>query len=252
MSVPEEDGFLFSAKDMLAYRKRLGVGPNFAPPTGTILCLQSDPLKDAAKRYRGRRKRGFMADFYLLKRLEERVGLAGNFGVGAPVTAALVEELAAFGVKRFVLVGICGGIGVSSRAGDLIIVGSAIRDEGTSAHYLPPSREVSASPALVLRLEQALAGAGHAYAVGKSWTTDAPYRERLSDLVRHRRDGALAVEMEAAGLYAAARELGVAACATLVVGDTISGSKWRLDHDQKLTRDALRTVVDASVKALVA
>ncbi len=88
--------------------------------------------------------------------------------------------------------------------GLLIVVSSAIRDEGASYHYLPPIREVIANPLSVATLETAVKQKGWPYIVGKTWTTDAPYRETASKVALRKNEGCLTVEMEAASFIAVA------------------------------------------------
>jgi hypothetical protein len=76
-------------------------------------------------------------------------------GIGAPLAAGLLEEMIALGCRNFVA---CGGAGVLNRElaqGHLVVPTAAVRDEGTSYHYLPPGREVTPSP----RLKGCCAGA---------------------------------------------------------------------------------------------
>ena len=77
--------------------------------------------------------------------------------MGAPLAVGILEELIALGCRKFIA---CGGAGVLNQAialGNLVIPASAVRDEGTSYHYLPPSREVSATPAAVAAIRSRLA-----------------------------------------------------------------------------------------------
>src|SRR3954463_5348363 len=77
-------------------------------------------------------------------------------GVGAPLAAAMLEEAIALGCRKFVA---CGGAGVLDRSialGHLVVPTAAIRDEGTSYHYLPPAREVEPSPEGVADIEATL------------------------------------------------------------------------------------------------
>ncbi|MHC4481281.1 MAG: nucleoside phosphorylase, partial [Planctomycetota bacterium] len=93
-------------------------------------------------------------------------------GVGAPLAGALLDELIAFGCRKFI---VCGGAGVLDKeiaVGHIIVPTSAVRDEGTSYHYLPPNREVSASPEGVAAIERTLGEQSVGYVVGKTWTTD--------------------------------------------------------------------------------
>ena len=120
--------------------------------------------------------------------------------VGAPLAAGLFEELIARGGRRFI---VCGGSGVldsSIGSGHIVVPTSAIRDEGTSYHYLPPTREVSASAEVVTVIERVLA-AHHIDSVsGKTWTTDGIYRETPTKMAMRRAEGCLTVEMETAAI----------------------------------------------------
>ena len=82
------------------------------------------------------------------------------------------------------------------------MIDRALRDEGTSHHYLPPSAFVEVDRGLADRAFAGLAPLPHLIHRGTSWTTDAPYRETEHDIAAARAEGALAVEMEAAALYA--------------------------------------------------
>lgn len=147
-------------------------------------------------------------------------------GVGAPLAAGVLEELIAMGCEAFV---VCGGAGVLRRdvvVGHPVIVTAAVRDEGTSYHYMAPSREVAADPGPVAALEGVLRRYGVAYLKGKTWTTDAFYRETAGRVALRREEGCLTVEMEAAALLAVARFRGVALGQLLYGGDDVSGAEW--------------------------
>ena len=147
-------------------------------------------------------------------------------GIGAPMAVALLEEVIAFGAKKFIA---CGGAGVLDSdiaVGHLLVAVSAIRDEGTSYHYLPPSREVSASPSAVTAIEKTLQRRDVAYLLTKSWTTDAFYRETPGKVALRKADGCLAVEMEAAALFALAQFRDVQMGQMLYGGDDLGGEFW--------------------------
>jgi uridine phosphorylase len=147
-------------------------------------------------------------------------------GVGAPLAAAMLEEVIARGCKKFIA---CGGAGVldkSVAAGHLVVPSAAIRDEGTSYHYLPPGREVSASPEGVAAIEAVLQAHQIPYIVAKTWTTDGIYRETPAKLQLRRSEGCLTVEMEAAAFFAVACFRGVLFAQILYGGDDLSGPEW--------------------------
>lgn len=147
-------------------------------------------------------------------------------GVGAPLAAGLLEEVIAHGARAFI---VCGGAGVLDRtvaAGHLLVPTAAVRDEGTSYHYLPPSREVAPTPAAVAALTRTLQAHRVPYIEGKTWTTDAFYRETPAKVQLRRREGCLTVEMEAAALFAVAQFRGVALAQLLYGGDDVGGDEW--------------------------
>ena len=153
-------------------------------------------------------------------------------GVGAPAASGLLEEAIAFGCRKFIA---CGGCGVLERGiavGHLIVVSGAIRDEGVSYHYLPASREVAANPIGVNALMHILDERGIPYTVGKTWTTDAPYRETLNKIQMRRSEGCLTVEMESAAMIAVAQFRNVVFGQALYGGDDLSGMEWDNRHWQ--------------------
>ena len=146
--------------------------------------------------------------------------------MGAPLVAGLLEEVIALGCSKFIA---CGSAGVLTRdiaVGHIVVPVSAIRDEGTSYHYLPPTREVQASPEAVSAIEQVLKRYSIPYILGKTWTTDAFYRETPSKVKLRCEEGCLTVEMEAAALFAVARFRQVLLGQILCGGDDVSGEEW--------------------------
>ncbi len=156
-------------------------------------------------------------------------------GVGAPLSVALLEEVIAIGCTKFIA---CGGAGVLDPAiavGHLLIPQSAVRDEGTSYHYLPPSREVAANADGIAAIEAALQANQIDYVLGKTWTTDAIYRETREKITRRRAEGCLTVEMETASFFACAEFRGVTFGQILYGGDDVSGTDWDHRHWDKQT-----------------
>lgn len=159
-------------------------------------------------------------------------------GVGAPIAAGLLEEAIAFGCRKFIACGGCGVLEKDIAVGHLIVVSSAVRDEGVSYHYLPPSREVTADPGGVNALVSTLDRRGVPYQVGKTWTTDAPYRETANKIARRREEGCLTVEMESAAFMAVAQFRGAIFGQVLYGGDDLSGAVW--DKRQWQSRSSIR------------
>lgn len=147
-------------------------------------------------------------------------------GVGAPMAAGLLEEVMPRGCKKFIA---CGGAGVLEKGiavGHIVVPRAAVRDEGTSYHYLPPAREVSASSEGIAAIERVLKEHRMDYIISKTWTTDAPYRETPEKVRLRKSEGCLTVEMEAAAFFAVAQFRGIVFAQMLYGGDDVSGSDW--------------------------
>ena len=162
---------------------------------------------------------------YLHKHKGESVAII-HPGVGAPLAAGFLEEAIAFGGKKFIACGGAGALDERVKFGHVIVPESAIRDEGTSYHYLPPSREVSAHPDAVKAIINVLENHSVPYDTGKTWTTDAIYRETPERIKRRRDEGALTVEMEASAFFAIAQFRNVIFGQMLYGGDDVSGDVW--------------------------
>jgi uridine phosphorylase len=162
-------------------------------------------------------------------------------GVGAPLAAGLLEEVIALGCNKFIA---CGGAGVldtTIAVGHILVPTSAIRDEGTSYHYLPPGRQVSANPEGVAAIEHVLQAHHCEYVLTQTWTTDAIYRETAAKVQMRKAEGCLAVEMEAAAFFAVAQFRGVQFAQLLYGGDDLGSSEWdsRLWTSQTSVREKL-------------
>ena len=159
--------------------------------------------------------------FFAVNSTDGRVAVC-CMGVGAPAVVAQVEVLASLGVRRFLSVGTAGGLGPDQAPGDVVVLNAAVRDEGVSYHYLPPDAAVRPDADLTQAFTTALERAGMPVMSGATWTTDAPYRETVQEVLEYRRRGVLTVEMEAAALFAVGQARHIA-LASAVVLDAVFG-----------------------------
>lgn len=130
-----------------------------------------------------------------------QVGVVGC-AVGAPYAVLVAEQMFASGCEVLFSITSAGQIGARATPPYFVLVNRALRDEGTSYHYLPPSRFAEADPALLSAARASLAAADVEVAEGASWTTDAPFRETEAAIADADAQAVLSVEMECAGLYA--------------------------------------------------
>lgn len=199
-------------------------------PGCLVLCFFSEVVEAIATRDDAKQVKVLAAahgahPIYEIEYRGQRLALL-HPGVGAPLAAAFLEEAIALGCRTVVAVGGAGALVPDLVLGHAIVVESAIRDEGTSYHYLAPSRTVEADKAGVAALQETLDEAGVAYVSGRTWTTDAFYREARSRVDRRVAEGCVAVEMEAAAFVAVTRYRGVGFAQLLYAGDSLAGPTW--------------------------
>jgi uridine phosphorylase len=135
------------------------------------------------------------------------VGIVGC-AVGAPFAVLIAEQLFASGCRFLLSLTSAGQIKAAGPTPYFVIIDRALRDEGTSYHYAAPADYAEADPRLVAMAADALKLNHQRVIIGASWTTDAPFRETADAIEACRSLGVLAVEMEAAALYAFARKTG--------------------------------------------
>jgi uridine phosphorylase len=222
-------------------------------PAHAVLCFFQDVIAKMVETFAGRE----------IDEIRSEIGLVPVYqldyhgapltvvhpGVGAPLAVGFAEELIARGVRAFVA---CGGAGVlvpDVALGHVVVPTAAIRDEGTSYHYLPASRTVEPSPDAVAAILDTLRQRDIAHVTGMTWTTDALYRETREKLARRVEEGCLTVEMEAAAFFAVAKFRGVSFGQVLYAGDDLSGDAWDArGWDQEATaREQLFHVAAESV-----
>jgi uridine phosphorylase len=157
------------------------------------------------------------------------------------MATAMTEEVIALGADVIIFCGGSGALDASLDLGQVIVPTTALRDEGTSYHYLPPSREVSPSADAVAAIVEVLTSNNVPFAEGKTWTTDAVYRETPDLVAARRADGCLVVEMEASALFALGEFRGVSIGALLYAGDSLASGSWDHRHwnDQTAIRERL-------------
>jgi uridine phosphorylase len=205
---------------------------NIAPDTVPEICIldpDGDILRHVLASGRARRLPHWACYHTELQGFEQEGVSFGIIGcaVGAAFAVLVAEELFASGCRLLISVTSAGQILPVGEPPYFILIDRALRDEGTSYHYLPPAAYSVAEEGLVRRAEAALAAGGMPIQIGAAWTTDAPFRETADAIAMAESEGILAVEMEAAALYAfaAAREQAVLCFAH------ITNQMGRVDED---------------------
>lgn len=219
------------------------VTPSGRAPEHCVVCFFQDVIAQLRQDGRAREVDSMRSEFgpHPLYEIEHDGRRLAFFhpGVGAPLAAFILEEVIAHGCRKFIA---CGGAGVLDNeiaVGHIVVPDRAVRDEGTSYHYLPPGREVAATPEAVAAIEATLARQGMSYRTGKTWTTDGLYRETREKTRLRQSEGCLTVEMEAATFFAVAQFRGVQFGQLLYGGDSLGGEWDSRDWTTHTVREKL-------------
>jgi len=179
-----------------------------------------------------------------LAAVDERSLVLTKSPLGAPIAAILLEELVAFGVRRAVFLGHCGSIQDDVGLGEIVLPAQVVREDGTSYHYLPGGAECKPDSRLLDRLQQWLQQTGIPARRGRTWTTDALYRETQGKIERYRSEGVLAVDMEVSGLFAVGAARMVEIVALLLVSDQFSSDAWTAGFFHPLLVERERQLIE--------
>ena len=239
---------IVNPQGFLEYLGRIGLDVQIERPGGVVICYQRSLLEYVLENHETTRVDLRMgAQLYLIDETDRRVAVVGGFGVGAPIAAMILEQLVALGVTRFLTIGTSGALQKQLDIGDIVVCDRAIRDEGTSYHYLAPSEFSCASVELTERARRSLDKLGIAFTVGTSWTIDAPFRETNAEVKRYQDEGVLTVEMEAAALFAVAEYRNVQIGAILTISDTLADLNWNPQFHTSKTQAGLETLYRVAV-----
>lgn len=148
--------------------------------------------------------------------------------VGAPACVAALEEIIATGARKIVLFGSCGILDNAAAQDKIIVPVAAFRDEGTSYHYLAASEEVAMEEQAVRALTACLEKLDIPYVLGKTWTTDAIYRETPRLIAERKRYGCIVVEMECAAALAVTQFRNIPFIQFLYGADSLDSVNWEI------------------------
>src|SRR5215475_13610574 len=183
---------------------------NVAPASIPEICVldpDGDILRSLLARGEARLDEGwacYHTQLYSFSRAGMEFGIVGC-AVGASFAVLIAEEMFASGCKLLISVTSSGQIVPVRPPPYFIVIDRALRDEGTSYHYMPASDYSYAAPALIAAIDGAFKALPIPVLTGATWTTDAPFRETQPAIEAMREKNLMAVEMEAAALYAFAQ-----------------------------------------------
>lgn len=242
---------LVTPKAYLAYARSRGAVPKGNPPDGLILAYHKTLMRHVLHNHPVRKVKGFFGEMLLLGETDHRVAIIGNFGVGAPAAVIQLEEFIEWGVRKFITVGTAGALQPGLAIGDLVVCDKAIRDEGSSHHYVRPSKYAYPSSKLTEHVRTELRSRRFKFMSGTSWTIDAPYRETVAEARRYRRQGVLTVEMEAAALFAVAKYRRAQVAALFSISDYLAADiPWQPKFHLRRGHIGLERLYRVAVEAL--
>ena len=228
---------LFSARDYIKYRK---FPKNL--PKKYIIVYQNYVLKYFKRKYKPKKIRLYrLITLYKYK----DIGFVKIEGVGSPLAATVIEELIASGGKVFLNIGLAGGL----QDEGVFLCTKALRDEGTSYHYLPHGKFTFPEKKLTERLRRSMEKHNIKYSKAITWTIDAPYRETKAEIEHYRKRGIATVEMEASALFAVAKLRKVRIASAFVVSDVLL-KKWEPKFHTINVKQTLNKLIDASMDCL--
>lgn len=207
-------------------RRQKGLAAAAVPPLN-ILDPDGDILRHLVATGQAQRSQTwpcYHSEMYEFERLGTCIGIVGC-AVGAPYAVLLAEQMHACGGRLLVNITSSGQLKPLGAPPYYVLVERALRDEGTSYHYLPPSDFAEADPKLLAEADAAFRSVGATVLRGATWTTDAPFRETEAVVARGTALGLAAIEMESAALYAFGRARGAAVLCLAHVTNTMAISE---------------------------
>jgi uridine phosphorylase len=245
---------VFRPEALLREARRQRQLPLVAVPEICVLDPDGDVVRHLKRTGAGRIHEGWACYHTELLAFDlDGFGEAGIVGcaVGAPFAVLVAEQLFASGCQLLISVTSAGQITPIGPTPYFVLINRALRDEGTSYHYLPPSTFTEAPDAkLLARVEDRIRTLpAIVLHVGATWTTDAPYRETEAAISRARNLGALAVEMEAAALYAFSAATGHPVLCFAHVTNAMAQSEGDFEKGEADGAKATLAVVSATARA---
>jgi uridine phosphorylase len=195
---------VFTAENLLREARRQKALPPARVPRLCVLDPDGDIVRWLVAANRAERHPHwacYHTDLFTFTQDELQLGIVGG-AIGSSFAVLVAEELFASGCELLISVTSAGQIVAVAEPPYFILIEKALRDEGTSYHYLPAAEFSCIAPRVLAALNDALARTATPLLRGAAWTTDAPFRETASAVAHCHDLGIMAVEMEAAALYA--------------------------------------------------
>jgi hypothetical protein len=236
LSIPDKarkygDKAVIEPARVIQERKKIGLHPSCPVPAGAIMCYDTAFWDWVCTGPGNVECDGWLKGAYLVPCNDSWVLVLKVPGFGAPTAVMTLEEQ-------------------NMNIGDIVLCDRAIRDEGTSHHYLPVEKYAFACTELTENLSTAFERKGVEYRKGTSWTTDAPYRETIDELRQYRSDGVATVEMEVSALFAVGAYRGVSVSSIFVISDILSEKDWNQGYHSAEKLEGLKKIFEVALDSI--
>jgi uridine phosphorylase len=234
---------LFHAEDWINYRKF----DKSKFPKKLIITYQGSALRYLRKKFKGKYTEFKIHTNFKVHIIDGKgIGFVKMTGIGAPHAGTMVEELIGLGVKKIINIGTAGGL----QKEGVFLCDRAIRDEGTSYHYISSGKYSYPDEKLTKELEKSIKKIGLNYEKATTWTIDAPYRETKTEIEHYRKQGVATVEMEASALFAIAKLRKVKIASAFIVSDTLI-EEWNPKFHHINVIKTQNRLMDAAIDCLI-
>lgn len=246
---PKELTPVTSAKQYVEYLKTIEEVPDYQAPETVIIIFGRSGMERLLAKHDTQNSK-LMRQLHVID--DGKLGVVGDFGIGAPAMVHRVEELIALGVKRFILVGLAGSLTNDLSIGDYALCTQALSEDGVGHLYMPPGEKFSSATPALREAWSRFIGKHHPshpkFHSVSSWSFPVIFRESQEDIERVTNLGCSTVEMEVGALYAIAREKDVEALALFLISDSLAEGKWHPQLKDKHTKENLTRLTELAME----
>ncbi len=235
---------IVTAEKLLDHKRKFGYLGDFQVPEMVLVCYQQSTLQYLLKKYPEFQPSKALSHYYSVD--NGRVGILGDWGVGAPGLAIKIEELISLGVKKFIAVGTAGELMNQHQIADFVVCFKALAEDGVAHLYLSKNQNfIEADQEMLFNWEYFTKERKLSqFYPATAWSFSAIFKETKEDVLRVSKLGCSVVEMEAATLYAIGKEKKVQTLSLFVISDSLTQEEWTPRIKDQAVRDNLHQLAE--------
>ncbi|HIH31156.1 TPA: nucleoside phosphorylase [Candidatus Woesearchaeota archaeon] len=221
-------------------------------PKVCIMCYQDEFIELAKNKFNAKKIETLLGyGYYIFECDNIKIGII-KIGIGAPMMALILERLIARRINTILNIGIAGSLQYKNiPIGGIVLCTKALRYEGTSKFYVPPSKFVYPNKELNQRIEKNLKNMHIPYIKGPTVTTDAPYRLSVSKCRELRKQGIITSDMESAAVFAISQHRKIKSAAIFVISDVATKDfSWNPGFHDNSLKKGIELLFEVSVNSL--